>query len=1037
MDRNYINMYNPTTNQIVPLQATPNDRVTAMAPDGFGGWYIGGDFTEVGGLPRWHLARVNPDGTVGDWAPDVSGPGTITSIINTPTGVHIAGYFSAMNGESRFGHAKVIGFANGKVTLPLDLGLDGYVNSMAITGNTLFIQGTFQHVAGQSRGGLAAFDSATDAVLPWNPVLNGASQSIAAGGGKVFVTGTFNQVNGQPRVQLAGFDANTGALLPWNPSFTFTGGASIFRVLTTATHVYVSGFYTSADGQPRMNNARWDLSAMALSTWNAHIRGPIQDLQEVNNKLYITGAFGRVGSPERTRVDLAVVDATTGALLNERIPLGRFSWTFLSVSGGQLLIGGNTFLVGGATHSGLLFLDAATGIPTPLSFDISVASFYSSALRDNVLYLYGDADYTVNGTFRSRCCAIDLSTNTLLPWQPVPNAQVFAMAANSSAVYLGGALTGTSFPGVRNYAAAVHPTTGALLPWAPNFNNWVVNMAIDNDGVFAQGFFTSVNGAPRAGVARVHPTTGALHAWDPAISGTIADIALKGDTVFIIGTELLMNAAPPVALLAVNKNTGARYALPDTITGDGRGLSLFGNALDIVGNDLYVNGTAAGALVRMLLPEGDVLRNGPPAITSLATPLSLSLPDKVILSSSSLVNGYLYGNLMAFSYCTTPLTLHPDADGDGYGDPTVTVRACDSIPGYVTNGLDCNDTDILIHPNMYEACDGFDNDCDGSVDENSVASPWYVDLDGDGSGAGAPVTYNCMDQPGLVSDNSDCDDSVPGAYVGSLCEDGDPRTTGELWQPGCVCAADGVVYVRPRVLLQGPYDPATQLMNDGLRANGSVPLDPPWQSLGFTFDNGALEDALDPAALAITGPDAIVDHVLVEVRSAADPSVLLFSRMSFVQRDGDVVPSPPGTTCALYVPPGNYYIAIRHRNHMAVMTAEPIALGQEPVTVDLSLSTSALYGTNAAAVIGTRKAMWAGDVLRDNSIRYTGQGNDRDRILIDVGNTSPNSTTTGYVASDVNMDGVVKYTGAGNDRDAVLISVGGSTPNNVRNGQVP
>ena len=54
-----------------------------------------------------------------------------------------------------------------------------------------------------------------------------------------------------------------------------------------------------------------------------------------------------------------------------------------------------------------------------------------------------------------------------------------------------------------------------------------------------------------------------------------------------------------------------------------------------------------------------------------------------------------------------------------------------------------------------------------------------------------------------------------------------------------------------------------------------------------------------------------------------------------------------------------------------------------------------------------------------------------------VGGTQPNATVPGYHHQDLNMDGTVKFTGSGNDRDRVTLTVGGSTPNAVRTGQLP
>jgi hypothetical protein len=70
-----------------------------------------------------------------------------------------------------------------------------------------------------------------------------------------------------------------------------------------------------------------------------------------------------------------------------------------------------------------------------------------------------------------------------------------------------------------------------------------------------------------------------------------------------------------------------------------------------------------------------------------------------------------------------------DGDGDGYGDPnTYITNAYRQAEGYVTNNLDCDDTDYYKHPNAPEICKpGVDNDCDGKLDleENKVICTKY------------------------------------------------------------------------------------------------------------------------------------------------------------------------------------------------------------------------------------------------------------------------------------------------------------------------
>ncbi|MFM7200047.1 MAG: putative metal-binding motif-containing protein, partial [Myxococcota bacterium] len=65
-------------------------------------------------------------------------------------------------------------------------------------------------------------------------------------------------------------------------------------------------------------------------------------------------------------------------------------------------------------------------------------------------------------------------------------------------------------------------------------------------------------------------------------------------------------------------------------------------------------------------------------------------------------------------------------------------------------------------------CDGLDNDCDKSVDDNvSDATTWYLDVDGDGFGVSSVTTEACEEPEGYATVSGDCDDKNPTTYPGA------------------------------------------------------------------------------------------------------------------------------------------------------------------------------------------------------------------------------------------------------------------------------
>lgn len=246
------------------------------------------------------------------------------------------------------------------------------------------------------------------------------------------------------------------------------------------------------------------------------------------------------------------------------------------------------------------------------------------------------------------------------------------------------------------------------------------------------------------------------------------------------------------------------------------------------------------------------------------------------------------------------------------------------------------------------------------------------------------------------------------------------------------------VSVPIKMMLEGPYDGVSR-MRDDLRASSLLPTTEPYTSLGFTHVGGGGETVL-PSVFTTTGDNAIVDWVLVELRSATTPATVVATRSALLQRDGDVVGLDGLSTLTMNAAGGNYHVAVRHRNHLGIMTSSPVTLGATSGAIDFRSAALGTWGTEARKTMTGAMCLWAGNVFSDGTVsvlKYVGASNDRDPILVAIGGVVPTAVISGYMREDVNLSGFVKYAGSDNDRDPILVNIGSVNPSNVRSEQLP
>jgi hypothetical protein len=191
----------------------------------------------------------------------------------------------------------------------------------------------------------------------------------------------------------------------------------------------------------------------------------------------------------------------------------------------------------------------------------------------------------------------------------------------------------------------------------------------------------------------------------------------------------------------------------------------------------------------------------------------------------------------------------------------------------------------------------------------------------------------------------------------------------------------------------------------------------------------------------VTGENAIVDWVFVEVRSGSDSSDVLLTRSGLLQRDGDIVDldgfSPlraPG------IGVGQYYIVVRHRNHLGVMSKKVNSYDlidftsvQTPV-FDFGTSLNNGYNYTGLAtkndVISGYRALWAGDFDGNKKLKFVNPNDDQNILFFDVlvypGNFTSSANYNfgyGYLQGDFDMDGKCKYDNPNDDKNLLFSQI--------------
>ncbi|MBK7008866.1 MAG: Ig-like domain-containing protein [Saprospiraceae bacterium] len=249
------------------------------------------------------------------------------------------------------------------------------------------------------------------------------------------------------------------------------------------------------------------------------------------------------------------------------------------------------------------------------------------------------------------------------------------------------------------------------------------------------------------------------------------------------------------------------------------------------------------------------------------------------------------------------------------------------------------------------------------------------------------------------------------------------------------------------------------LMRDNLRVNpytaaNNIPVKDPYTiatsnvdvtgnftqvGVGTQANLSAIADSA--AVFGVTGENAIVDWVFVELRSKTDSTLVMATRSGLLQRDGDVV-DVDGTSALAFggVSADSFYVVVRHRLHLGVMSK----IVSRSSLVDFTVPTTPVFdfgasrgpafnytglAQNSEVKFGYR-ALWAGDFNADGKLKFTNPADDLNYLFFDIlvhpDNTNGNANYNfayGYYQGDINMDGKIKFDNPDDDKNILYAQI--------------
>ncbi len=167
------------------------------------------------------------------------------------------------------------------------------------------------------------------------------------------------------------------------------------------------------------------------------------------------------------------------------------------------------------------------------------------------------------------------------------------------------------------------------------------------------------------------------------------------------------------------------------------------------------------------------------------------------------------------------------------------------------------------------------------------------------------------------------------------------------------------VRAKIKVFLEGPYTDSS--MATTLSENSLIPLTQPYSGQPWSYNGSEGVSEI---------PSNIVDWILLELRTGTGAATAV-SRRAVLLRDDGIAVDVNGNPWINFnnIQSGEYYIVVFHRNHLAIMSKNPILLTDSTNLYDFTLSEDQSYGDQPMKPLGNGKyGLYAADGNANGSI---------------------------------------------------------------------